>query len=137
MRISDWSSDVCSSDLETPQGLRLVIEIDGGQHGSDAAQAHVDKQRDSELNRVGWAVWRIPTSALDDTARVGQEGLALIESRGAAAPEGARDAAAPPMFWAATALSSIQVRVLEAMLADRKVVVEGKSVTVRRKSGGR
>src|SRR3546814_7780255 len=53
--------------LETPQGLRLVIEIDGGQHGSDAAQAHLDKQRDSELKRVGWAVWRIPTSALDDT----------------------------------------------------------------------
>src|SRR3546814_4149898 len=86
MRISDWSSDVYSSDLvlplpllcmlqaqrdvcslgldpvmyrdqrvdfslETPQGLRLVIEIDGGQHGSDAAQAHLDKQRDSELKR--------------------------------------------------------------------------------------
>src|SRR3546814_1250898 len=101
MRISDWSSDVCSSDLETPQGLRLVIEIDGGQHGSDAAQAHLDKQRDSELKRVGWAVWRIPTSALDDTARVGQEGLALIESLGYAAPQGARDAAATSMFWAA------------------------------------
>src|SRR3546814_3185704 len=109
--------------LETPQGLGLVIEIDGGQHGSDAAQAHLDKQRDSELKRVGWAVWRIPTSALDDTARVGQEGLALIESLGYAAPQGARDAAATSMFWAATALSRIQVLVLEALLAgvvDRK-----------------
>src|SRR3546814_15769976 len=96
MRISDWSSDVCSSDL---------------------AQAHLDKQRDSELKRVGWAVWRIPTSALDDTARVGQAGLALIESLGYAAPQGARDAAAPSMFWAATALSRIQVLVLEALLA--------------------
>src|SRR3546814_7297214 len=111
MRISDWSSDVCSSDLtfllevatvlplpllcmlqaqrdvcslgldlvmyrdqrvdfslETPQGLRLVIEIDGGQHGSDAAQAHLDKQRDSErseehtselqsLMRISYAVF--------------------------------------------------------------------------------
>src|SRR3546814_11948160 len=96
MRISDWSSDVCSSDL---------------------AQAHLDKQRDSELKRVGWAVWRIPASALDDTARVGQEGLALIESLGYAAPQGARDAAATSMFWAATALSRIQVLVLETLLA--------------------
>src|SRR3546814_12837462 len=103
--------------LETPQGLGLVIEIDGGQHGSDAAQAHLDKQRDSELKRVGWAVWRIPTSALDDTARVGQEGLALIESLGYAAPQGARDAAATSI--------------------DRKSVVQGKRVAGRVDLGGR
>src|SRR3546814_14188506 len=89
--------------LETPQGLRLVIEIDGGQHGSDAAQAHLDKQRDSELKRVGWAVWRIPTSALDHTPRVGQEGLALIDSLGSAHPPSARPPARTSRSWAATA----------------------------------
>src|SRR3546814_10540402 len=28
MRISDWSSDVCSSDLPTPEARRLFVEVD-------------------------------------------------------------------------------------------------------------
>src|SRR3546814_20544957 len=74
--------------LETPQGLRLVIEIDVGLHGSDAAHAHLDKQRDSELKRVGWAVWRIPTMAVDDTACVGQGGVGLHRHPGVDGPTG-------------------------------------------------
>src|SRR3546814_12757066 len=30
MRISDWSSDVCSSDLEADEFGRFLVEIDGG-----------------------------------------------------------------------------------------------------------
>src|SRR3546814_17266039 len=29
MRISDWSSDVCSSDLHAPRGLEIGVEGDG------------------------------------------------------------------------------------------------------------
>src|SRR3546814_1488892 len=39
MRISDWSSDVCSSDLGLPQGARLLLP-GGGLAGADARRDH-------------------------------------------------------------------------------------------------
>src|SRR3546814_9209100 len=50
MRISDWSSDVCSSDL-------LAIECDGDRyHGPE--QWPADMQRQRTLERAGWRFWR-------------------------------------------------------------------------------
>src|SRR3546814_2910514 len=37
MRISDWSSDVCSSDLPTVRICRMMAELEEAQHGDIAA----------------------------------------------------------------------------------------------------
>src|SRR3546814_1853268 len=70
MRISDWSSDVCSSDLyrwrrQVPIGhyiadfashrCRLVIELDGEQHAFAAEQ---DAQRTRFIESEGYRVMR-------------------------------------------------------------------------------
>lgn len=102
--------------LETPEGMRLVIEIDGSQHVSDAAQAHLDERRDAELKRLGWTVWRVPTSALADTARLRGEGLELVKTLGYAAPQGERNMAVASLCWAATAIARVQALVLESLL---------------------
>lgn len=102
--------------LETPQGIRLVIEIDGSQHVTDAGQEHLDKLRDSELERFGWTVWRIPTSSLADTAQLRREGLEVIQKLGYEAPQGDRNMAATSLCWAATAIARTQALVLEALL---------------------
>src|SRR3546814_8771799 len=48
MRISDWSSDVCSSDLLDP--LHLLQEVEGAVHAAEHAEPkHVDLH---ELERV-------------------------------------------------------------------------------------
>src|SRR3546814_5371054 len=59
MRISDWSSDVCSSDLQPPalalgghEGIEQVAADVGGNAGSIVAGAEFDRQR-SEERRVG------------------------------------------------------------------------------------
>src|SRR3546814_7982104 len=46
MRISDWSSDVCSSDLDTPArfeayGWRVIRDVDG--HDADSVKAAIEK----------------------------------------------------------------------------------------------
>src|SRR3546814_4892947 len=48
MRISDWSSDVCSSDLGQPPDRTAPVE---GRKESDARKAMNDKQVPSEANR--------------------------------------------------------------------------------------
>src|SRR3546814_5076794 len=78
MRISDWSSDVCSSDLisarkvagvrfnrQFPIGpsicdfvsrtAKLIIEVDGGQHAVDVAK---DEARTAYLEARGYRVIR-------------------------------------------------------------------------------
>src|SRR3546814_4742263 len=59
MRISDWSSDVCSSDLEVAQDLRharqggqrdLALDLDGGQDlGEIAVAAHLHSTLEADL----------------------------------------------------------------------------------------
>ena len=102
--------------IETPQGLRLVIEIDGSQHTTDAGQAHLDRQRDAELKRLGWTVWRVATAALRDTDRLRQEVTQLLDSLGYTPPEGPRNARTTSLFWSATVLARVQALVLEALL---------------------
>src|SRR3546814_2535203 len=57
MRISDWSSDVCSSDLRGQQRLVGLGEVALGDHG--AADAAVDRRADlGELQEIGRASCR-------------------------------------------------------------------------------
>lgn len=103
--------------LETPQGLRLVIEIDGGQHQQVAAQAHLDRTRDAALLEFGWKTWRIPTRGLQDIGRVRREFNRLLEENEYRAPEGGRNSATTSLFWSATAIARIQAMTLEATLS--------------------
>src|SRR3546814_5982604 len=56
MRISDWSSDVCSSDLET---LRRRIDADTAAHAAlnDRFAADAADRRAHELRRRRWDRW--------------------------------------------------------------------------------
>src|SRR3546814_3639142 len=73
MRISDWSSDVCSSDLEGYQHRREVGADDGEVDGAEAAGHGAEQQRrDGEIEDEGVeALDRLfahPALAADDIA---------------------------------------------------------------------
>src|SRR3546814_16616325 len=88
MRISDWSSDVCSSDLEVAQDLRharqggqrdLALDLDGGQDlGEIAVAAHLHATLDGHLQALfgdGAApAGHHPRPRLTGTRRVGALG---------------------------------------------------------------
>src|SRR3546814_17698493 len=99
MRISDWSSDVCSSDLRLDQQRLKLGAVDAGEIAEMAA-------RDAEVEDQGIAA-EIPVG----------RGL------------GRRDEDAARTFH--------DILGAEADVADRKSVVEGKSVSVRVGRGGR
>src|SRR3546814_13002613 len=40
MRISDWSSDVCSSDLRTATNVRTIFSKNGGNLGASGSVSH-------------------------------------------------------------------------------------------------
>lgn len=102
--------------LETPQGLRLVIEIDGSQHISDGGQAHLDNSRDAALQTLGWTVWRVTTPELTNPEKLRQHLIGLIQSLGYIEPKGGRHRDVASLFWASTALVRAQALILEAAL---------------------
>src|SRR3546814_4704416 len=53
MRISDWSSDVCSSDLSTP-GLGLLLWV-RAVYGDDAPEAWARLARKTVTTTKGWS----------------------------------------------------------------------------------
>src|SRR3546814_20597161 len=86
MRISDWSSDVCSSDLELPHPLRPLHRrqrrpqraIERGRHRCSADRAashrgHPTLSRKPELSF--WQIWR------SEERRVGKECVSTCRSR--------------------------------------------------------
>src|SRR3546814_15418184 len=102
MRISDWSSDVCSSDLTVhPVGQLDTVPVYGS--GFIRVVVHIDKRRvanrKNERRRRDGAVNRYPSALL----------TGIIDR----------------------AVGNVQV------IADRKSVVSGKSVSVRVDLGGR
>src|SRR3546814_18985398 len=103
MRISDWSSDVCSSDLDAARGRTVAARI-GEQHRRLEAG---DEPLVAVRRRVGEGVQRLGVldhAADEIEAHVRQAGIAVAG---------------------------------EQRLADRKSVVEGKSVSLRVVLGGR
>src|SRR3546814_2950791 len=56
MRISDWSSDVCSSDL---RGLKLLLDFVPN-HSSDRHPWFVESRSSRDNPRRDWYIWRDP-----------------------------------------------------------------------------
>src|SRR3546814_8642951 len=64
MRISDWSSDVCSSDLIAPslaewhhhlfEGQTLLVESDLDLAGEEAQSSRVESHRSGSVNGFEW-----------------------------------------------------------------------------------
>ena len=117
--------------VETPQGLRLVVEIDGSQHVDDAAQAYLDEQRDTELERLGWSTWRIPTHALNDTKRLQDELRKRLLGMDYKTPEAGRNSEVFALFWSATAIARTQALIIEAMLEGAVAVDRAIRVSVQ------
>src|SRR3546814_17209202 len=95
MRISDWSSDVCSSDLPTGQISRHKWQAKIKQHGlgdgpeadvDDAAlkpeQRRQDREEEPGVNaEEGDLEYRIEGDQRSEERRVGKEGVSTCRSR--------------------------------------------------------
>src|SRR3546814_4879891 len=54
MRISDWSSDVCSSDLDTAAHLRDIADLAGATEGTDrGSEIRIPHASDGQRHRPG------------------------------------------------------------------------------------
>src|SRR3546814_15155963 len=132
MRISDWSSDVCSSDLSSMTNMALFAEQ---QVRADLARlllaaveasgrARCDIARDAQIHK-------------DALRRVlaGERSASLGEALRILAASGVAPHAHLLLFLVSSGDHSIAW--LQSDLADRKRVAEGKSVSVRVELGGR
>src|SRR3546814_3937148 len=88
MRISDWSSDVCSSDLElkiclAPGAMRCGTRRGGYEvDGSIFAMEGISERRDPGLGHRAHGVKRDrPGGTRSEERRVGQEGVSTCRSR--------------------------------------------------------
>lgn len=102
--------------FETPQGRKLIVEVDGGQHVHDLTQASADKSRDEALAKLGWTTWRIPTKAFSDVEALRVELQRRLEVDKWSVGGGRPRSGASAIFWSATAIARVQVLVLEALL---------------------
>ncbi len=109
--------------LETHNGKKLVIEVDGDPHKTDPKQREADLKRDAALQRNDWTVWRIPTDRFTDHKTLQALQMEFKQQLDACGikidtqPQG-RDQAITQTIWAATAVARIQALVLESMLSE-------------------
>src|SRR3546814_2267791 len=66
MRISDWSSDVCSSDLRTVEREKIALDRTGVIHGRAAP---VRRRSVGESTKMGCGIVRIPPIASPQAAK--------------------------------------------------------------------
>src|SRR3546814_21070664 len=123
MRISDWSSDVCSSDL-----------------GEVGGAAHAQRQQDVAEHGVRMDVGAGALQRLEPCVHRGAEDVGV---GGVIDPAAARRRLAAVVAAAVVDLLRVgfgeeqAVGVGRALVADRKSVVSGKSVSGRVVTGGR
>src|SRR3546814_12028785 len=122
MRISDWSSDVCSSDLSAEDGAAVVPRAAENQHDPDeeGGDHRIDGFRRDRAVEVGEK-----SAAEAHQAGAENEGLQAAEGDVLAERGGRRLVVADGPHHAAPGRT------------DRKSVVSGKSVSVRVDLGGR
>src|SRR3546814_18788797 len=112
MRISDWSSDVCSSDLDSVLSLRRAAQVEGGDVHAGGAQRGAQRADETGLVLVGDVEHVRRQGSLDgDAPDIDHAGLG-------AAKQGAGDAARPAIAVHGEADERLVVAV-----ADRKSVV--------------
>src|SRR3546814_2353867 len=119
MRISDWSSDVCSSDLDRPLGVNLAAGVAGDQADDafDLGAIDPDVRIDAAFAQYIDAQRTIGIDHHLDDARIGKRGgdcrphrraqhraAAFARNRGAAHPASPSTCAAvsvrlPPTIW--------------------------------------
>jgi ATP-dependent DNA helicase RecQ len=105
--------------IETPQGQKLIIEIDGAQHITDEGQAQWDIRRDAALHKLGWKTWRIPTSMLHTSNALVEQFLAFLEGPKAYRPPSHRNVEITRLYWAATAAVRTQALIIHALLEGK------------------
>src|SRR3546814_12018672 len=89
MRISDWSSDVCSSDLVEQRGNGRACRVDD-RHRDRIAFDRIDGQPNAERSEQA----RRPASQRDDIAIAGDRSIVGLDAdNGLAGPDEAFDAA--------------------------------------------
>src|SRR3546814_13079934 len=66
MRISDWSSDVCSSDLQAPEAPEALAAGAAEEAGDDGAIVVTARRREERLSDVPTAASVIDIAALND-----------------------------------------------------------------------
>src|SRR3546814_8048913 len=78
MRISDWSSDVCSSDLAFERGDRGVLVLDHAGDGAERTVGDVPRDRAPELPRRDAPRLAIGTGRDDRHIGVAEGGVEVI-----------------------------------------------------------
>src|SRR3546814_18093511 len=82
MRISDWSSDVCSSDLVVPRRREAVIfPVIGISHALPFAAGEEVEHQTRVRGRIGWADRPCVAQVRSDERRVGKECVSTCRSR--------------------------------------------------------
>src|SRR3546814_1107967 len=158
MRISDWSSDVCSSDLPAPASARAARRSDQAQVGSGTRWRSCTAPPTPAARSAPWSPCSAPArvepvrsplfskDVLDDLVLenlLGQQllqpavlGLKLLQALGIGHAHAAE--LAPPQLVRRLAEAVLAAQLLDRQSGlDRKGVVEGTSVSVRVDHGGR
>src|SRR3546814_12228600 len=81
MRISDWSSDVCSSDLCDIQLLRQLVEVGLHLGGRGGVGLDVLGRQDAELRRPHEFLLTAVVDRRSEESRVGKECVSTGRSR--------------------------------------------------------
>ena len=119
LQFASQRADFC---IDTGRGLKLVIEVDGSQHVSDAGQKLLDVKRDEALAETGWSIWRIPTYQLADTETLKDRLKSLLSAKKGVTDWGVAQRIQTPRstellscVWGATVTVRIQFLLLEAL----------------------
>src|SRR3546814_8497044 len=101
MRISDWSSDVCSSDLPTQNQARTAHDVPHRcKHGNAAFYAHHYKSRTAIQSRKSALMRVVDEAPVMPCAELGLVSLrALLEPLGLRIAEVADDLPLPGSYW--------------------------------------
>lgn len=107
--------------LENFRGLRLVIEVDGGQH-EETGQKMLDDRRKEALKKAGFTVWSVQTKDLADIERLRKELTAILHGKEGKPHWGIEQLISKPRsgsiincVWGPTANARVQSLIIDAI----------------------